>query len=69
MPVMGIFIGLIIGVDRLLDMTRTAVNITGDAMVACVVGKSEQKFDQEIYCAFEFRRIGISRSSENTFQS
>lgn len=47
LPVEGI--GLIIGVDRLLDMTRTAVNITGDAMVSCVVAKSEGDFDEEVY--------------------
>ncbi|AEY02112.1 putative proton/glutamate symporter [Oceanimonas sp. GK1] len=39
LPVEGI--ALIIGVDRLLDMIRTAVNITGDAVVTCIVGKSE----------------------------
>ncbi|MCH8501396.1 MAG: dicarboxylate/amino acid:cation symporter [Aliidiomarina sp.] len=42
-------IGLIIGVDRLLDMTRTAVNITGDAMVTTVVAKSEQQLDEDVY--------------------
>lgn len=42
-------IALIIGVDRLLDMTRTAVNITGDSTVACIVGKSENSFDESIY--------------------
>lgn len=42
-------IGLIIGVDRLLDMTRTAVNITGDAMVTTVVAKSEQQLDESVY--------------------
>ena len=42
-------IGLIIGVDRLLDMTRTAVNITGDAMVSTIVGKSEQQLDEAVY--------------------
>ncbi|MFC4656719.1 MULTISPECIES: dicarboxylate/amino acid:cation symporter [Rheinheimera] len=47
LPVEGI--ALIIGVDRLLDMTRTAVNITGDAMVSCLIGKSEKQFDQSIY--------------------
>ncbi|MEH8020311.1 MULTISPECIES: dicarboxylate/amino acid:cation symporter [Rheinheimera] len=47
LPVEGI--ALIIGVDRLLDMTRTAVNITGDAMVSCIVGKSEGAFDQAIF--------------------
>lgn len=47
LPVEGI--GLIIGVDRLLDMTRTAVNVTGDSMVSVIVGKSEKQFDQEIF--------------------
>lgn len=35
-PMVGI--ALIIGVDRLLDMCRTVVNVTGDAMVATVIG-------------------------------
>jgi Na+/H+-dicarboxylate symporter len=43
LPVEGI--GLILGVDRLLDMTRTAVNVTGDAAVSCVVARSEGKLD------------------------
>ncbi len=47
LPVEGI--GLIIGVDRLLDMTRTAVNVTGDAMVSVVVAKSEGEFDEATY--------------------
>ncbi|MBM6619643.1 dicarboxylate/amino acid:cation symporter [Bacillus suaedaesalsae] len=41
LPVEGI--ALIIGIDRLLDMTRTAVNITGDAACAVIVAKSEEK--------------------------
>ncbi|MEP1553383.1 dicarboxylate/amino acid:cation symporter, partial [Paraglaciecola sp.] len=47
LPVEGI--ALIIGVDRLLDMTRTAVNVTGDCMVACIVGKSENELDTHTY--------------------
>jgi Na+/H+-dicarboxylate symporter len=47
LPVEGI--ALIIGVDRLLDMTRTSVNITGDAMVSCIVGKSENEFDVNVF--------------------
>jgi len=38
-PVEGI--GLILGVDRILDMARTAVNITGDAAVSVAVASSE----------------------------
>ncbi|KKK38686.1 sodium:dicarboxylate symporter [Mesobacillus campisalis] len=41
LPVEGI--ALIIGIDRLLDMTRTAVNITGDAACAVVVAETEAK--------------------------
>lgn len=47
LPLEGI--GLILGVDRLLDMCRTAVNITGDAMVSTVVAKGEDKIDVDIY--------------------
>jgi Na+/H+-dicarboxylate symporter len=49
LPVEGI--GLIIGVDRLLDMARTAVNVTGDATVACIVAKSEGQLSTEIFHA------------------
>lgn len=45
LPVEGI--ALILGVDRLLDMTRTAVNVTGDCMVSCVVAASEKEFDYD----------------------
>ena len=42
-------IGIIMGVDRIVDMTRTAVNVTGDAVVTSVVAKSEGKMDLAIY--------------------
>jgi Na+/H+-dicarboxylate symporter len=42
-------IALILGVDRLLDMTRTAVNVTGDAMVTVVVAKSEGELDEGVF--------------------
>jgi Na+/H+-dicarboxylate symporter len=42
-------IGLIVGIDRLLDMTRTAVNITGDAAVTCIVAKSANKLDLDVF--------------------
>lgn len=34
-------IGLILGVDRFLDMCRTTLNVTGDLMLAAVVSKGE----------------------------
>ena len=43
LPVEGI--ALIIGVDRLLDMSRTVVNVAGDAVVTCIVAKSEGRLD------------------------
>ncbi|MDD1795504.1 dicarboxylate/amino acid:cation symporter [Enterovibrio makurazakiensis] len=47
LPLEGI--GLILGVDRLLDMVRTAVNVTGDATVSCIVAKSEGKLDESVF--------------------
>ena len=51
LPVEGIV--LIIGVDRLLDMLRTAVNVTGDATVATIVASSEGQLDREVFGAPE----------------
>lgn len=47
LPVEGI--GLILGVDRLLDMVRTAVNVCGDAAVTCIVARSEGAFDETVF--------------------
>lgn len=47
LPVEGI--ALIIGVDRLLDMVRTAVNVTGDATVSLIVASAEGQLDRQVY--------------------
>lgn len=47
LPVDGI--AIILGVDRILDMVRTAVNITGDSMVTCVVGKWQGEIDEDVF--------------------
>ncbi len=47
LPPQGVM--LIIGVDRLLDMMRTAVNVTGDAMVSTVVARTENDLDLEVF--------------------
>ena len=47
LPMEGI--GLILGVDRLLDMIRTAVNVSGDAVVSSIVAKSEGKMDLAVF--------------------
>lgn len=47
LPLEGI--ALILGVDRLMDMIRTAVNISGDAVVTAIVAKTEGKLDMDAY--------------------
>lgn len=44
LPVEGI--ALVLGVDRLLDMIRTSVNVVGDLTVTCVVGRLENELDE-----------------------
>ena len=38
-------IALILGVDRILDMLRTTINVTGDATVAVIIAHSEDQLD------------------------
>lgn len=47
LPLEGI--ALIAGIDRILDMLRTTVNITGDSLITLLVDKSEGTFDEERY--------------------
>ncbi|QIZ75881.1 dicarboxylate/amino acid:cation symporter [Ferrimonas lipolytica] len=47
LPVEGI--ALILGVDRLLDMVRTAVNVTGDTAVSLIVANSEKDLNKETF--------------------
>ena len=47
-----LLIAMIFPFDRLLDMMRTATNVTGDAAVATAVAKWEGELDEEI-----FRRV------------
>ena len=42
-------IALILSVDRIIDMCRTAVNITGDAVGTVIVSNSEKELDIEVY--------------------
>ncbi|MBN1239567.1 MAG: dicarboxylate/amino acid:cation symporter [Gammaproteobacteria bacterium] len=59
LPVQGI--ALIIGVDRLLDMLRTAVNVTGDSAVTCVIARSENALDQKL---FDDRHVTIEETQD-----
>ena len=40
-------IAIILGVDRILDMIRTTVNVTGDATVSVVIAQSENQLIQK----------------------
>ena len=42
-------ITLLLGVDRLLDMMRTSVNVSGDTCISCVVAQSEKLIDIKKY--------------------
>ncbi|WP_119157929.1 cation:dicarboxylate symporter family transporter [Caldimonas tepidiphila] len=47
LPLEGI--AIIAGIDRILDMARTALNVAGDCAVACVVAHSEGELDQTVF--------------------
>lgn len=47
LPLEGI--GLIMGVDRLVDMARTAINVTGDAVCTSIIAKQEGELDMGIF--------------------
>ena len=47
LPVAGI--GLIMGIDRILDMARTAVNITGDAVCTTIVAYQDGALDKSVF--------------------
>ncbi|MDX2083636.1 MAG: dicarboxylate/amino acid:cation symporter [Rickettsiales bacterium] len=47
LPIEGI--GIILGVDRILDMVRTTINITGDSAITLIVDKSEGALDEDLY--------------------
>ena len=55
LPVEGIM--LIIGVDRLLDMMRTSVNVAGDATVATIIARSEGRFNEQVFLDPEAGRV------------
>lgn len=47
LPIEGIT--LIMGIDRILDMLRTAVNVTGDAVCTTIVAVQDKEFNKEIF--------------------
>jgi Na+/H+-dicarboxylate symporter len=51
LPIEGI--GIILGVDRILDMVRTTINITGDSAITLIVDKTEGGLDEKTYYSKE----------------
>lgn len=51
-------IALIMGIDRILDMTRTAVNITGDAICTTVIANKNNQVDREVFNKKLIKDIG-----------
>jgi Na+/H+-dicarboxylate symporter len=51
LPIEGI--GIILGVDRILDMVRTTINITGDSAITLIVDKTEGGLDEKKYYSKE----------------
>ncbi|WP_219701861.1 dicarboxylate/amino acid:cation symporter [Marinomonas lutimaris] len=49
LPIEGL--AIIAGIDRILDMARTTVNVCGDLMVSTLVAKSENELNEDIYSA------------------
>jgi proton glutamate symport protein len=45
-------VAVIFGVDELMDMGRTAVNVVGNCLATCVIARSEGEFDDERARAF-----------------
>ncbi|MEO9276123.1 dicarboxylate/amino acid:cation symporter [Marinomonas sp. 5E14-1] len=47
LPMEGL--AIVAGIDRILDMARTSVNVCGDLMVSALVAKSEGELDESVY--------------------
>ncbi len=49
-------IALIMGIDRILDMLRTAVNITGDAVCTTIVAYQNKEFNKDVFNNMELKK-------------
>ncbi len=61
LPIEGI--GLIMGVDRILDMCRTTVNVIGDCIRTLIVSKKENALDEDMYYGDEEEEIPFLQES------
>ncbi|MEL4279091.1 MULTISPECIES: dicarboxylate/amino acid:cation symporter [Shewanella] len=58
LPLEGI--AFIAAIDRIIDMIRTATNVTGDMMTAVVIGKSENELDVEQFYSNETQTAAVA---------
>lgn len=58
-------IALIMGIDRILDMTRTAVNITGDAVCTTIVANMNKALDREVFNTSRSKATPIDNKTAN----
>ncbi|MGL5286375.1 MAG: cation:dicarboxylate symporter family transporter, partial [Aeromonas sp.] len=47
LPIEGV--ALIAGIDRILDMARTAVNVSGDILVSVLIARHEDELDLAVF--------------------
>ena len=61
-PIMAIY-----GIDELMDMARTSVNVIGNTLASCVIARWEGEFDDEKALAFSETASDAIRDEDSTF--
>ncbi|MEO5946389.1 MAG: dicarboxylate/amino acid:cation symporter [Chitinophagaceae bacterium] len=61
-PIMAIY-----GIDELMDMARTSVNVIGNTLASCVIARWEGEFDDEKALAFSEEKADAVRDEDSTF--
>ncbi len=61
-PIMAIY-----GIDELMDMARTSVNVIGNTLASCVIARWEGEFDDEKALAFSEVEADAIRDIDSTF--
>ena len=61
-PIMAIY-----GIDELMDMARTSVNVIGNTLASCVIARWEGEFDDEKALAFSEKASDAIRDEDSTF--
>jgi Na+/H+-dicarboxylate symporter len=59
LPIEGI--ALIMGIDRIIDMFRTTINVMGDCACTMIVAKAENEFDEDMYYSEETSNAQLAK--------